>query len=170
VLFVINFNLDWFIVNAMGRIVNLQSVTGISTFQPLIELLSSWYSNDYLEIRNPETWLLDVATLEAYSGIASMVDYLAVIVPVVVVGGILLVRSLRRLDELPIRNMRHLVVIMLLASISSVFGGPFVTTVWFMFFLSFSLIPLTLPYLSRRFRQSIVASHKHPRELRPSIS
>ena len=156
-LFVANFNLDWFIFNAMGRIINLQAITGITTFQPLVDLLSDWFSNEYLGIENPERWLLDLDTLESFSGIAFMIDYLMLIVPGAIVGGILLLRSLRRLDHLPIRHMRYFVMIMLCASIGSIFGGPFVTTVWFMFFLSFSLVPLTFPYLSNRFRQSLVA-------------
>jgi len=159
-LFIINFNLDWFIFNAMGRIMNLQSFAGITTFQPLVDLLSGWYSNKYLDIENPERWLFEEGTVtaEAFSGISFMLDYFWIIVPGTIVGVILLAMSLRRLEGLPVRNLRYLVMIMFCTSVSSVFGGPFVTTVWFLFFLSFSLIPVTLPYLSTRFKRSIAAN------------
>lgn len=154
-LFILNFNSDLFIFNAMGRIINLSDIYGFSILQPFVDFLSGLSSNQYIDIHAQNALLMGTASEEAFSGIAFMAEYLPIIIPSVIIVGLLWVIRLRRLDNLYIPNMRYCTYVMLVALISSVFGGPFVNTIWFSFFLSFVLVPFILPYLPRQLRKSI---------------
>jgi hypothetical protein len=157
-LFISNLNLDWFIYNALGRVINIQSLTGLTIFQPFIDFLAGLLPNSYLGVENQVQFLEHALSDVAISGVAYLIDFLPVFILGTATISIFLLRSLRYQYDLGIPRMRLFLVIMLTALVCSLFGGPFVTSIWFVFFLSFLLIPIIFPYLSKAFCQSVSAT------------
>jgi len=140
-LFTTNFNYQLFISNALGRIENIILLHDLNAFSPLID-------GSILEESN---------SLEPISGVAylSTLDNASIFLFVAVFLFALWVRRLRALKNDFIFNVRFLSIIMMVALISSLFGGSFCTSIWFFFFASMVFAPFTFPLLTERCFNSI---------------
>jgi hypothetical protein len=135
-LFLINFNYQLFISNALDRIANIILLHDLNTFSLLID-------SSILEASN---------SVDAISGLAylSTLRNAPAFLFVAVVLFVLWLRALKTLKNDYIFNVRFLSIIMMVALISSLVGGPFCFTIWFFFFASIVSVPFTFRLLSER--------------------
>ena len=155
--FILNFNWDMFIFNISGRIVNYgvnAEVEDVVT--PLADLLISLGSDKYIStaymISESEKQLLGT---DASSGISA----LGKILPVVSLGLLLAIFLWKieewRLGRFYIYNLRAGSIIMAVALLSCLFGGPFYQTVWYTFFASLALAPIFCRHFNDDFIRSV---------------
>jgi hypothetical protein len=155
-IFILNFNPDLFVYNASGRIINFGVMANTEIFVPFADLVKSLGTGryiseiDFLLLNN-----LAAGYSVAYSGIGTMIPYLPVILVGVFVTAFLWKSEAWRLDRLGMANLRSGSVIMSVALLASVFGGPFYRTVWFVFFLSLAIAPLLCRFYDNKFIRSV---------------
>ena len=161
-LFILNFNLDVLIINIMGRVMNIQYMHDAIMLQAFYDFLTGLLSNNYQpsDIAYFNNYFQENFSIDPVSGLSSLIDYwMTLVMGIIIIGPIWLrwLRRLRRFDNPYIRNIGYLMVIMLISLIASMFGGPFITTIWFVFFFSCVSFPFTSPYFSKHFYQSVFA-------------
>ena len=155
-LFILNFNPDRFIYNASGRIINFGVMAKTEIFVPLAGLVRSFGTDRYITYQEILMMNDEVEGYsEAYSGIVAMIPYLPVILVGVFVTAFLWKSEAWRLDRLRMANLRSGSVIMAVALLATVFGGPFYRTVWFAFFLSLVIAPLLCRFFAKCFMESV---------------
>jgi hypothetical protein len=155
-LFILNFNPDIFVYNASGRIINFGVMAKTEMFVPLADLVRSLGTDRY--IPTDDILMQNYAqeeVSEAYSGIGNLAPYLPVILVGVCVTAFLWKSEAWRLRWLRLANLRSGSLIMAVALLASVFGGPFYRTVWFAFFLSLVIAPLLCRYNHKHFIRSV---------------
>jgi hypothetical protein len=127
--------------------VNIMFLNDFKMFKPFAES----YSNIANQNVVPDVMFLN----ESISGIATIINIvnLPIFLLLSLVFFVIWLRALKVLE--PILNIRYLSIIMLTGLVCSAFGGPFISTIWFLFFMSIVLMPFTFQYLSERFRKSV---------------
>jgi len=154
-LFNLNFNSYLFFTNASGRVMNLSGYTNISGLKYFANFLSGFI--DYRQYSSSfETQQMKAAANEDfYSGVAMLIPYLPLVIPSFIIVYQLWRKNLWRIDLIYFKKLRTFMSIMFITMASSIFGGPFFSTIWFTFFISFVLLPITLPLMTNHFQQSL---------------
>ena len=155
-LFILNFNPDLFVYNASGRIINFGIMASTEIFVPFADLVTSLGTDRYIPTADilMQNYALEEVS-ETFSGIGAMAPYLPVILVGTCATALLWKSEAWRLDKLRMANLRSGSVIMAVALLASVFGGPFYRTVWFAFFLSLSIAPLLCRFYDNHFIESV---------------
>lgn len=155
-LFILNFNYTLFLTNAIGRVLNLSNLSNIPGIEYFAEFLTGFSNEKYqsYEVQAQQFQLAKNLT-ESISGLSRLIAYSPFVLLFVIIGYFLLKKNLWRVDKLHLNNMRIFLSIMGIALVASIFGGPFFSTVWFVFFISFVLTPMSLSLMTKRFLQSV---------------
>lgn len=155
-LLLLNFNPDIFVYNASSRIINFGVMMKTEIFVPMADLVRNLSTDKYIQTHDILLQNYAVEDIsEAYSGIGALAPYLPVIL-VGVCGAALLWKSEAwRLGRLRVANLASGSLIMSVALLASLFGGPFYRTVWFAFFLSLAIAPFLCRFCAKYFMQSV---------------
>jgi hypothetical protein len=155
-LFILNFDLSVFFINAIGRIINLGVIADNTLFLAIGEYLSQFEVDGVYSIDSQLSTLKFInETSDTFSGLGSVINFLSIIFPILFVIIILWKKAAHRLNFLYIKNIKTVIGGILVISIASIFGGPFITTIWYVFFSSIVLTPIIIPWLSVKFLKSI---------------
>lgn len=144
-LFISNFNLDLFAFNAMLRLQHLSYLVNIPYKEDIFRFLSQFQTGYYIGNRDVMRTLSGFTNrAEQMTGIGSLIRY----APVIIFGSLLMLpfwlNRLRKIVTRSYAGMGNLIIIMLVASVSSAAGGPFLKASYFWFFFSFGLYPLSV--------------------------
>ena len=147
-LFVYNFNIDLFVFNSMLRLVSLMEVVEIPFGESILAFLSEYQTGNHIGQRNVMKTMMALPTVITRVGL--IVNYLIYIIPALFLIFPFWLNRLHMCTGSTNVDMEKLPIIMFVASVASMGGGPFLFSTFFWFFLSFSLYPLLIVLLRKR--------------------
>jgi hypothetical protein len=92
---------------------------------------------------------------ETISGLGSVIKFFPIILPILILLFFKWRKNSFYLNLIQQMNIRVVVLGILIVSFASILGGPFITTLWYIFFSSIILTPLIIPLLSKKFLSTI---------------
>jgi len=146
-LFVLNFNPDLFVLNAADRVLNLGDIIGTNMLNGFAEILQSLASYNFVSVNTISNQGLMAEKIDAISGIAALSSKKYFLILIIAIGGIILKIEDWRFRSIGFPQFKSGSIIIGAALTASLFGGSFYNTIWFSFFISYSIAPIILRYV-----------------------
>jgi len=152
-LFVFNYNFDLFAFSSLLRLASIMHVAEIPYAEKIYSFFSQYQTGDYMGSRSViNTVGISGDDISGMTGLGLIINDLTIIIFTFLLLAPFWLTRLRKLARYPNKlDMHKLPVIMLVAGVASLGGGPFLYSSYFWFFFSFALYPLSV-LLLRPFR------------------
>lgn len=153
-LFVYNFNLDLFAFNSMIRLEHLRSLASIPYADNIFQFLSKFNTGYYIGQRDVLSTLARFSErAEDMTGLGIVIRYIPFLMFAGLLIGPLWITLLRKMQS-GLFDIQKVAPIMLVASVVSSAGGPFLFTSYFWFFFSFAMFPLSVLLLKNQTKKT----------------